>query len=56
MNDVNCELVQQHQVVDGGIEGLHVGSQHEAVALEMIAHLSHGILRAAVAPEVGAAE
>ncbi len=36
------ELVQ-----DANIEGLHVRPQYEAVALNMIADLSHSILRAA---------
>ena len=53
--DVNCQLVQQHQVVDGGIVGLHVRPQHEAVVLHTIADLAHGILGTAVALEVGAA-
>jgi hypothetical protein len=36
------ELIQ-----DANVEGLHVRPQYEAVALKMIADLSHGILRAA---------
>ena len=41
------ELIQ-----DANIEGLHVRPQYEAVALNMIADLSHGILRAAALDRV----
>ena len=37
------------------IEGLHVRPQYEAVALDMIADLSHGILRAAAPDPVARA-
>jgi hypothetical protein len=39
---------------DANIEGLHVRPQYEAVALNMIADLSHGILRAAAVDPVDA--
>jgi hypothetical protein len=49
------KLVQQQQVVDGGVVGLHVGAQHEAIGGEMIAGCPHRILGATVALDVGAA-
>jgi hypothetical protein len=36
--DVDRQLVEQYQVVDGGVIGLHVGPKHEAVGREMVAH------------------
>jgi hypothetical protein len=53
--DVDRQLIQQQQVVDGGLVGLHVCSKYEAVSGEMAANLSDGILRATVTLEVSAA-
>lgn len=39
--DVERQSVHQKQMIDGGIERLHIGPQHEAVGGEMIVHLPH---------------
>src|ERR1043166_220702 len=52
--DVDRKLVQQQQVIDGGVVGLYVGPQHEAVGGEMIADFPDRIFRATVALDVGA--
>lgn len=48
--EVNRQLIQQQQVVDGGVVGFRVGSQHEAIVRQMVADLSHGILRTVCGP------
>ena len=53
--DMAGKTVHQRDMADGGIIGLHVGSQHEAVVQQMVADLSDRILSATVALEVDAA-
>jgi hypothetical protein len=47
--DIDRHLVQQLQVVDGGIIRLHVGSEDEVIVRQMIADVSDSVFGTAMA-------
>ena len=53
--DMDGQTVEETVVVDGGVVGLHVGLEHEAVVGQLRHDLAHCRLGPAVAPDVGAA-
>jgi len=50
--DIDRHLVQQLQVVDGGIIRLHVGSEDEVIVRQMIADVSDSVFGTAMALHV----